>query len=163
MIIGLDFDNTIVDYDRVFQRVAIERGLVPASTPPLKNVVRDYLRQQGVEDAWTELQGFVYGCRMLDADLYPGVMACLNALSASGHQIFIISHKTKTPFLGPAYDLHAAARDFLSAKRFYQTSVTGLSPERVFFELTKDDIHVFQPPPGASCSIRPVPWPPKAI
>lgn len=139
VIIGLDFDNTIVDYDRLFHQVAVERGFVPPATPPQKNAVRDSMRKTGIEDAWTELQGYVYGCRMLDADCYPGVMECLEACHRQGHTCCIVSHKTRTPYRGPAYDLHAAAREFLDHKGFLHESVTGLSPDRVFFELTKAD------------------------
>ncbi len=137
MIIGLDFDNTIVDYDRVFYHVARERNLVPPETPPLKNAVRDCMRKAGIEDEWTALQGYVYGCRMLDAECYPGVMDCLSAIRENGITIYIISHKTRTPYLGPAYDLHQSARDFLKAKGFFDASIVGMPPENVFFELTK--------------------------
>jgi len=49
MVLGVDFDNTIVRYDDLFHRVAVERGLVPATVPARKNDVRDFLRQQGRE------------------------------------------------------------------------------------------------------------------
>ena len=47
MIIGLDFDNTIVSYDELFHRVALEGGLVPGDLPVRKEAVRDYLREAG--------------------------------------------------------------------------------------------------------------------
>lgn len=137
MIIGLDFDNTIVNYDGVFHRVAVEKGLVPPETPVSKNAVRDTLRARDAEDAWTELQGYVYGCRMRDADCFPGVLDCLAACRTQGAFLYIVSHKTRTPYLGPAYDLHQAARDFLHEKGLLIPDATGLSPDRVFFELTK--------------------------
>ena len=64
MTLGIDFDNTIVGYDQLFHRVAVERRLIPANLPPRKNDVRDFLRSQGREDDWTMLQGYVYGPRM---------------------------------------------------------------------------------------------------
>jgi len=42
--IGIDFDNTIVSYDTLFHRVALERGLIPISVPANKISVREYLR-----------------------------------------------------------------------------------------------------------------------
>ena len=72
-MIGVDFDNTIVCYDDVFGRVAIERGLVPAAVASSKTAVRDHLRAIGQEDRWTELQGIIYGPRMVDAPMFPGV------------------------------------------------------------------------------------------
>jgi hypothetical protein len=50
--------------------------------------------------------------------------------------LFIISHKTRHPFAGPAYDLHQSARDWLAAHDFYDR---WISPDRVFFELTKKE------------------------
>ena len=47
--VGIDFDNTIVCYDEIFHRVALERELIPRDTPKNKESVRDYLRQVGKE------------------------------------------------------------------------------------------------------------------
>ena len=74
MLIGLDFDNTIVSYDELFHRVALEQRLVPVETPVTKLAVRDWLRQAGREDRWTEMQGYVYGARMDEASAYPGLV-----------------------------------------------------------------------------------------
>ena len=71
MLIGLDFDNTIVSYDALFHKVAVEQALVPSDLPKSKLMVRDYLRKVNNETAWIEMQG-VYGARMVDAAAYPG-------------------------------------------------------------------------------------------
>ena len=55
MRIGVDFDNTIVCYDEVFHRVALERKLISPSLRVNKGAVRDHLRTIGREDAWTEM------------------------------------------------------------------------------------------------------------
>src|SRR4051812_19996134 len=110
MRIGIDFDNTIVNYDSVFYRVALEQNLVPPTVAPTKLAVRNWLRQVGKEDLWTEMQGYVYGSRMNDAEAYPGALAFLTWAQTCGIPVSIISHKTKHPFLGPRYDLHEAAR-----------------------------------------------------
>ena len=100
MIIGLDFDNTIVSYDELFFKVAREQGVVPADTPPTKVAVRDYLRSVDRESVWTEMQGYVYGARMKEAAAYPGVLEFLRWASNANHVVAIVSHKTKYPFLG---------------------------------------------------------------
>ena len=51
----------------------------------------------------------------------------------------IVSHKTRTPFAGKPYDLHAAARDWLERQGFHDPDRLGLPRDRVFFELTKAD------------------------
>ena len=136
MLIGLDFDNTIVRYDRLFLRLAVERRLVPASLPANKQAVRDFLRASGREDDWTELQGVAYGPRITDAEPFPGVKPFLSRCRAAGVDVAVISHKTRQPYRGGKHDLHAAALAFLDAHGFFATSDTGLSPDRVFLEPT---------------------------
>jgi hypothetical protein len=136
MLIGLDFDNTIVCYDRLFHRLAVERGLVPEQVAATKSAVRDYLRAAGAEDAWTELQGIAYGPRIVDAEPFPGVRGFLARCRAAGVSVAIVSHKTRRPYRGGTHDLHAAAQTFLAAHGFYESESTGLSRACVFFETT---------------------------
>lgn len=134
MIIGLDFDNTIVRYDQLFHRLAVERGLIPDSLPATKQSVRDYLRAAGREREWTELQGLAYGPRIAEAEPFAGVKRFL-ALCRSAHiRVAVVSHKSRHPYRGEQYDLHAAAHAFLESKGFYETGDTGLAPESVYFE-----------------------------
>ena|SRR5581483_2609053 len=136
MRIGIDFDNTIACYDGVFHAAGVERALIPAELPSDKSSVRNYLRQTQREDQWTELQGYIYGARMDLAKPYDGVVDAISRLQSDGHTVFVISHKTRTPYAGPAYDLHEAARGFLAAHGIEGSKDALLPDERVFFELT---------------------------
>ncbi len=136
MVIGLDFDNTIVCYDDVFHRAAVEQGLIPATLPLDKNSVRNFLRADGREDDWTRLQGYVYGVAISGAQPYPGVFEFLEQSRRHGAEVVIVSHKTRHPVLGEPYDLHRAAGEWLRAQGFFDTARTGLSAERAHFELT---------------------------
>jgi hypothetical protein len=137
MLIGIDFDNTIVNYDGVFHRVAVEQGVVPQTLAPNKVAVRNWLREADKEELWTEMQGYVYGTRMNDAEAYPGVLAFLKWAKSAGIHVSIISHKTTHPFLGPRYDLHAAAREWIETFLRDQAGLL-VAPENVYFETTKD-------------------------
>lgn len=136
--LGLDFDNTLISYDRLFRQVALDKGLVPAQTPAQKNAVRDHLRQIGQEEQWTRLQGEVYGSRILEAEPYPGIPAVLQGMADQQVSMCIVSHKTRTPYLGEPWDLHAAARSWLSKQGFHDPAGLGWSQDQVFFELTKE-------------------------
>ncbi len=136
MLIGLDFDNTIVCYDQLFHRLALERGLIPDTLPATKQAVRDSLRSSGREADWTELQGIAYGPRITDAKPFAGVLAFLRKCRTVGKEVVIISHKTKHPYLGEKHDLHSAAHNFLATHGFYETLDTGLAPSGVFLEPT---------------------------
>lgn len=131
--IGVDFDNTIVSYDTVFKRVAVEQSLVPAEIPSAKSAVRDYLRKAGREDAWTAMQGLVYGKRMHDAEPFPGVLDFFRCCHAADLPLFIISHRTLHPIVGEKYDLHAAARNWLLEYGFTEF----VPADRIHFEVTR--------------------------
>ena len=139
MTVGIDFDNTIVSYDQLFYRVALENGHVPADCPVRKEAVRDFLHKAGAEDVWTELQGTVYGSRMGDALAFDSSLETIASLKGAGHRVLIISHKTRYPFLGPRHDLHAAARQWLETQGFFDPQGLGFRPADIFFELTKEE------------------------
>ena len=139
IIIGVDFDNTIVCYDAVFHRVAVEQGLVPAEVPATKTAVRDHLRRAGKEAAWTELQGVVYGPRIAEAGAFPGVKEFFRECRMRGLPVKIISHKTRFPYAGTKHDLHAAAMIWLAKQGFFAADGIGLSTESVFFEASKPE------------------------
>lgn len=138
MRLGLDFDNTLISYDRLFRQAALDKGLIPSAIPSEKNAVRDYLRRQDREDEWTILQGEVYGSRILEAQPYAGMLDTLRVLSASGMPIFIVSHKTRWPYLGERRDLHAAARSWLERQGFHDPARLNWPRDCVFFELSKE-------------------------
>jgi hypothetical protein len=136
MRIGIDFDNTIACYDGVFHAAALERGLIPQDMPRDKNSVRDFLNSSGRKDEFTDLQGYVYGIRMELVACYPGVRDFITT-ALENHEVFIVSHKTRHPILGPRHDMHAAARGFLVDQRIIGDN--GVPVRNVFFELTKED------------------------
>ncbi len=139
MRIGIDFDNTIACYDGVFHAAALERGLIPADLGRDKSSVRDHLNGSGRKDDFTELQGYVYGARMDLVSPYSGFAAFVTAAREAGHDLFIVSHKTKHPILGPKHDMHAAARGFLTDRGLMGPGAGQIAPDRVFFELTKEE------------------------
>jgi hypothetical protein len=119
MHIGLDFDNTIVLYDRAFHRRALAAGLIGPGVPARKREVRDAVRRgAGGDPAWTELQGVVYGRAMGEAEPAPGVEKFLAACRAAAVRVSIISHKTEYPVIGERVNLRDAARGWLAARSF---------------------------------------------
>tara|TARA_Y100001934_G_scaffold36381_1_gene41833 strand:- start:2803 stop:3411 length:609 start_codon:yes stop_codon:yes gene_type:complete len=127
MHIGIDFDNTIVCYDRVFHAAALERGLIRTEIPASKQAVRDHLRESGREADWTKLQGYVYGIKLLEADAYPGVIEFIRDFKHRDIPISIISHKTRVPYSGPKYDLHRAAMRWIASQSDLQENAYKIS------------------------------------
>lgn len=135
-VLGIDFDNTIVEYNNVFYEAAREKDLIPSEIDRTKSSVRNYLREENREDEWTKLQGYVYGKRMDLADPFPGFEEFLKECLSTDHEIRIVSHKTKEPYMGPAYDLHQAARDWLHDQQFIGDAPDQIHENDVFFEET---------------------------
>ena len=139
MLIGIDFDNTIVCYDKLFHQLALERALIPPDLPADKETVRDYLRQADREEAWTELQGFAYGPRINEATPFPGVKDFFLRCRERGIPVCIVSHKTRHPVRGPRIDLHQAASNWLEQQGFLDHPAIALPNDHVFFEETKEE------------------------
>ncbi len=135
MIVGVDFDNTLVCYEGLFHAAALEWGIIPSGISPSKGAVREYLRKVQQEHLWTELQGYVYGKRIQEAPLFPGAAEALSSLLLQGVTVIIISHKTRYPYRGrEKYDLHKAATDWIEHRLFPLLP----HPLEVYFELTKE-------------------------
>lgn len=137
MRVGIDFDNTLVCYDDIFHRVAVEKGLIPKSLAANKVQVKEFIRRSGNEHAWTKLQGYIYGARMVEARPYPGAIGCIKRLMKGGHELFIVSHKTTRPFLGFPYDLHEAARTWIL--EVLNSPEVLIQQKNIFFEPTKEE------------------------
>lgn len=109
MIIGFDFDNTIIDYTASFIELAKKKNLVPTEVNKDKVSIRNYLRDKNIENEWTALQGEVYGKNIMSAEVYKGLLDALEYLSSKNFKIKIISHKTKFPYIGEKINLRNAA------------------------------------------------------
>ena len=130
MRIGIDFDNTIICYNQVFNKIALEHNLIPETLPYGKNYVRDYLRKIGKENEWIKMQGYVYGKRLNNAEPYDGVKNFILFCQNESIQCFIISHKTKYPYSKDKYNLHDAASVWIDKQNIECP---------VYFEPTKED------------------------
>jgi hypothetical protein len=114
MIVGLDFDNTIVCYDQAILKLSQSITDLPSSISRTKLGLRDHLRATGREGEWTAFQGTLYGPGMELAEPFEGALETMRQMVADGHRLVIISHRSRYPYAGPLYDLHAAARSWVA-------------------------------------------------
>jgi hypothetical protein len=137
--IGIDFDNTIICYDKVFAAVARQRGLVPEGWTGSKTDVREHLRSKpGGELAWQGLQGFVYGKGIAGAEIYPGVREFLMNCRQAGSKVYIVSHKSRFGHQDPDHtDLRDAARGWLEGAGLIGAAGSALAVDDVHFEDTQ--------------------------
>jgi len=113
MRIGIDFDNTIVCYDGVFYKTAIELGWIPVDTGKSKTEVKQFFLDTDTEPKWTELQGIVYGDTIKNAPIFPGFKEVVSQWREQGYNIFLVSHKTLYPIIGEKLNFHEAASAWL--------------------------------------------------
>lgn len=130
--VGIDFDNTIADYDQAFPRVAKLLGIESLATT--KTALRDELRSTDDGEAvWQRLQGLVYGRYINEARLHHGVLEFVRRARLAGHEIFVVSHKTEFGHQDESLTpLREAARGWLA-----KHGVTGSEPH----QLPQSDVH----------------------
>ena len=137
-LLGLDFDNTLVRYDKLFHQLAVEKRLIDSDLQKDKDTVKRELHKRGREKEFTIIQGEVYGSRIIDATPAEGMVEALLKLKKEGVKMVIVSHKTKTPYKGTQYNLHQAAINWLEKWNFFEESGLGWSRDNIFFEPTKE-------------------------
>ena len=113
MKIGLDFDNTIACYNQAIEVLAEKRFELPREIPRTKQGVKEYLRTNGREEEWTTFQGELYGPGMQCAKPFEGAITAMKLLNSYGHQLMIISHRSRFPYAGQQHDLHEAAHRWI--------------------------------------------------
>ena len=138
MIIGLDFDITLVIYDELFAKVAKEQGVGNNEALNDKITIRNYLRSMNQEELFTKIQGEVYGKRITEARAAKNMVNTLIILNQRGIKLNIISHKTKTPYKGPRYDLHESAWKWIKENLKDHDGRQLFEESDVYFEETKE-------------------------
>ncbi len=139
--IGIDLDNTLIDYDEVFGPIAEKIGLFDeGQAPGSKEAVKAKLiARDPTENLWMRLQGQVYGRYIGLARPCKGATEFLAAVQGRGAKISIVSHKTKFGHFDPdQVNLWDAARNWLAEQRLVGPSGAGISGADVHFEETRD-------------------------
>src|SRR3989344_2521095 len=136
MIIGIDFDNTIISYDALIHTIAVEQKLIKTDHVKHKKAIRDTIRKQPNGDIkWQEIQALIYGPRIHEAQLMLGVKEFLAECTKRGIKTVIISHKTQQSSLYQSRsqqgtNFHDAAREWL------KNNLPEIN--EVFFEETRE-------------------------
>jgi len=138
-IIGVDFDNTIVSYDDLMHRLAVEKGWISPEVSKSKKQIRDSIRQlPNGEIEWQKLQAIAYGCQMQEAKLIEGVQAFFKLCQQHQVKAYIVSHKTEyANYDETRTSLREAALKWMNNNGFFSETGLGLSAEQVYFEATR--------------------------
>ena len=139
MKIGVDLDNTLIDYDELMHDVALRRNLVSNSTPKSKKAIRDKIRLlPNGEIEWQKVQGEVYGPRIMDAKLVDGVLDFFIFCKTHTITLHIVSHKTEYAGHDQTFtNLRKSAMDWMTANSFFDEKLSPLTHQDIFFESTR--------------------------
>jgi hypothetical protein len=132
--LGIDLDNTIIDYTHAFSAAVVAAGVTDVPFGGGKTALRDGLRARPDGEAtWTRVQAFAYGPLIERAEPFPGVEAFFARARARGISLTIVSQKTEFAAAAPGGpNLRAGARAWLAARGL----VRGDEPT-VYFESTR--------------------------
>jgi hypothetical protein len=138
-IIGVDFDNTIVSYDDLMHRLAVEKGWISPEVSKSKKQIRDCIRLLPNGDReWQKLQAIVYGRQMQEAKLIEGVLTFFKLCQQHRMRVYIVSHKTEyANYDETQTNLREAALAWMNSHSFFAGSGLGLTQEQVYFEATR--------------------------
>ncbi len=127
--IGLDLDNTVIDYTPAYRVIAARIGLPREFVD--RESIRPLLRRSEVDDMeWQRFQALLYTDGLAFAQPAAGLSDFLNLCATLNVCVFIVSHKTATtPVQFGARDLRGPAQAWLMDR--------GIVPGHVI----KDDIY----------------------
>ncbi len=134
MRLGIDLDNTIIDYTHAFAEAAVVAGVAGAPFAGGKTALRDGLRARaGGEELWQQVQALAYGPLIDRALPFPGVEAFFARARERGIALAIVSHKSEFAAAAPAGpNLRECAQDWLDARGFVRAGQPA-----VYFEATR--------------------------
>jgi len=147
MRLGIDLDNTILEYLPLYHKLGCAHGWLDTSCRLEKAEIKSALAkvagsaQQG-ELRWQRLQAMVYGEKIDEATIFPGFAGFVASAHRMGWQLFIVSHKSRYSHLDPNVDLHYWARTTLTRRGFFRPLAEGgmgFKNEEVFFCPTRDE------------------------
>ena len=140
LIIGVDFDNTVISYDDILYKLTHERGL-SVSFPCSKKTLRDLLRQlPNGEIEWQKWQAIMYGSRMGEANLISHVGGFFRLCRMKNVSVYIISHKGEYAAQDTkGINLRTAALKWMYDNHFFSKDGLGLDQESIFFCNTRQE------------------------
>lgn len=115
MKIGFDLDNTIIDYRTSLELLAKEKFNLSLESYE-KAAVKEALTQKGGNDLWREAQSLLYSDYVEKGVIHKELIDLLSRLKDEGHNLIIISHKTKTSNWDKSKNFHQPALKFLESK-----------------------------------------------
>ena len=142
MRIGIDLDNTIIDYTEAFLYGARKLKYIPEKWLGQKIELKNFVQSHSDgELKWQKLQGKVYGQWIHHAKLYSGVFRFLWRCRQRDWETIIVSHKTEFGhFDRDKTSLRDSAKEFLNSGQILDSDGEGLLSELRFESTTSKSV-----------------------
>ena len=141
MIFGIDFDNTIVNYNLAFKK-AINQEKINLSKKlekekfNLKIQIKNYFLKNNDIDLWKKIQSKVYSKYIFEGYLNVEMLKFLKFLDKKKIKFYIVSHKTIYPYIGKKINLHKLSKKWLRLNLFNKKN-NFKKNYKSFFETTQ--------------------------
>lgn len=136
MIFGIDFDNTIVNYNLVFKKVFKLEKNIKKKNLNTKEKIKNYLIKNNDYNCWRNIQSLVYSKYLFEASLNYEILKLLKYLDKKKIKFYIISHKTIYPYEGDKVNLHKLSHVWLRLNIFNPKNKFK-KKYKAYFETTK--------------------------
>jgi len=133
--IGIDFDNTIVNYQGLFSAVAKKLKFNLDRYPTKKELIKKeiFKNKDGLK-LWQKLQGKVYGEFISGAKIFDGVKKFIVHCNLKKYELFIVSHKTRFGhYDNKNFLLRDAALQWMYSKNIIGNNLDNIKKENIFF------------------------------
>jgi hypothetical protein len=141
MHIGIDLDNTIIDYQNQFAERAFALGYIDIIETLTKDAVKRKVKEgQDGEKKWGILQAEVYSEGISEAILMDGFTDFVNACRKRGVSLSVVSHKSRTNLHDQSNrNLQKPAITWLQNHCFFKQDVLGFNRSQIYFTETIED------------------------
>ena len=147
MRIGIDLDNTIIDYTKAFNNYISLNKIINNSVLNIHNKILDksilksnIIKKKNGDLIWQKIQGQIYGKNINMANIYLGFKRFLFFSKLRNIELFIVSHKTKFGHFDKSKTpLRTSALNFLSKNGLFNYSKYGLKKNNIFFADNRDE------------------------
>ena len=137
MRIGIDLDNTIINYHKLFNlecKRIIHSNKKPKDISSIfftKEKTKNYIIKNFSLEKWIYIQNLVYAKKIHFAEIDDHFLNFLKFCKDLNYEIFIISHKTKFSNIFKNINLRNESINFLKAKKIFQRKL--VKKKNIFF------------------------------